>query len=1303
MRRPPSCLIVIGLLLGVGAHAESLVEGRVWLTSGAPAADVQVMLFDLTDVRRPLVAATTDETGHFALSEIVQKPSSLPERFHLGQNYPNPFNPATIIPFQLPVSTHVRLEVFNVLGQPIAALVDEDRSAGFHTARWHAKDAAGRAVAAGVYFYRLQAGGASFTHRMVLVDGQVGVPTETTAFVDPGPADAGVAETATRLYGLTVSGRGVTTYVNPAFRVDTNGGPVDLVIDTRTPIPSQKVAQSNLLGDVDNNGQVDISDAIVVALYIADNTITIPNNGDISLGDVNRDGQIDYIDVWLIITYHVLPEALDVPVTSATGAEKMYWIDYGTKKIQRADLDGSNVEDLVTTGLSAPLRLALDVVRGKMYWIDEPIPALPKKILRADLDGSNVEDVVTGIWEPRGLALDVAEGQMYWTDWVTDKIQRSDLDGSNVEDLVTTGLTTPYGLALDVVGGQMYWTDWGTDKIQRADLDGSNVEDLVTTGLSTPYGLALDVVGGQMYWTDYGTDKIQRADLDGSNVEDLVTTGLQYPRDVALDGIAGKMYWADEGTDKIQRANLDGTDVEDLVTTGLMSPIALALDTPVAWLSPNPSTVDLGNDGAWHSFTVHASEPVVVVANPRGTTPRVEIAQSSGGSNHCPAEAEDSIARQDSQAVYLAGCASGPGTVEVRRASDQTVLRTYTFTVATVTGASKMYWTNRGADKIQRSNLDGSNVEDLVTTGSPRGLALDMVKGKMYWTDQSTNKIRRADLDGSNIEDLVTSGLRNLEGLALDIVEGKMYWTDRGTDKIQRANLDGSDVEDLVTSGLRNPEGLALDVVGGTMYWTDWGTNKIQRADLDGSRVETLVDSGLTSPAGLALDVAGGKIYWTDYGTDKIQRADLDSFQVQDLITTGLSSPKGLALDVLGGKMYWTDYGTNKIQRADLDSFQVQDLVTTGLGSPEGLALDTPVAWLSPDPSTVAFYLPYHGTWRALTVHASEPVVVVANPSGTTPRVEITVSEGEFNDCPADSADTIGRQDGQAIYLAGCAKGMGTVELRRTSDRAVLQTYAFRVGGKMYWTHRGTEKIQRADLDGSNVEGLVTTGVISPGGLALDVVGDKMYWTDQSTNKIRRADLDGSNIEDLVTSGLWNLEGLALDIVEGKMYWTDRDTDKIQRANLDGSDVEDLVTIALNAPRGLALDVVGGKMYWTNFGRGKIQRADLDGSNVEDLVTGLSASGLALDVVWGKMYWTSSDKIQRADLDGSNVEDLVTTGLSYPLGLALDVVGGKMYWTDYGTDKIQRADLDGSNVEDLVTTGLIQPFGLALDIVEGGS
>ncbi len=88
----------------------------------------------------------------------------LPTVFALDQNYPNPFNPSTTIEFALPTESQVRLEVYDVLGQLVATLVDDFRPAGYYAQRFDAS-----ALGTGIYFYRLSAGENSFLKKMLLV------------------------------------------------------------------------------------------------------------------------------------------------------------------------------------------------------------------------------------------------------------------------------------------------------------------------------------------------------------------------------------------------------------------------------------------------------------------------------------------------------------------------------------------------------------------------------------------------------------------------------------------------------------------------------------------------------------------------------------------------------------------------------------------------------------------------------------------------------------------------------------------------------------------------------------------------------------------------------------------------------------------------------------------------------------------------------------------------------------------------------------------------------------------------------
>ena len=205
---------------------------------GSAVAGAQVLLFDVSDLRRgALGQAMTDADGQFALPLVGFDRTSassveslspqlggrgLPTRFALGQNYPNPFNPSTVIPYQLLTAAHVRLDVFNVLGQRVATLVDGEQVAGAYTAVWTATDAAGQAVSAGVYIYRLVAGDATATGRMVLVDGQAGFePLSPQSVLTSARAELveALPEAGDSAYGLVVSGSGLVPYMDADFRV----------------------------------------------------------------------------------------------------------------------------------------------------------------------------------------------------------------------------------------------------------------------------------------------------------------------------------------------------------------------------------------------------------------------------------------------------------------------------------------------------------------------------------------------------------------------------------------------------------------------------------------------------------------------------------------------------------------------------------------------------------------------------------------------------------------------------------------------------------------------------------------------------------------------------------------------------------------------------------------------------------------------------------------------------------------------------------------------------------------------------
>lgn len=101
-----------------------------------------------------------DNDGKFEFSKEVEVEFGTPNEFSLNQNYPNPFNPRTIISYQLPVYSFVTLKIYDVLGNEVVTLVNENQSAGIHSLEFQSA-AGSQQLASGIYFYKLSSTSAS--------------------------------------------------------------------------------------------------------------------------------------------------------------------------------------------------------------------------------------------------------------------------------------------------------------------------------------------------------------------------------------------------------------------------------------------------------------------------------------------------------------------------------------------------------------------------------------------------------------------------------------------------------------------------------------------------------------------------------------------------------------------------------------------------------------------------------------------------------------------------------------------------------------------------------------------------------------------------------------------------------------------------------------------------------------------------------------------------------------------------------------------------------------------------------------
>ena len=102
--------------------------------------------------------------GTFEYSNAIEVEITTPTEFSLEQNYPNPFNPTTLITYGLQEKSIVNLKIFNLIGEEVVLLLNEEKAAGVHTLTFNAES-----LSSGVYFYTLQAGSFTQTKKMILL------------------------------------------------------------------------------------------------------------------------------------------------------------------------------------------------------------------------------------------------------------------------------------------------------------------------------------------------------------------------------------------------------------------------------------------------------------------------------------------------------------------------------------------------------------------------------------------------------------------------------------------------------------------------------------------------------------------------------------------------------------------------------------------------------------------------------------------------------------------------------------------------------------------------------------------------------------------------------------------------------------------------------------------------------------------------------------------------------------------------------------------------------------------------------
>ncbi|EYB93681.1 hypothetical protein Y032_0180g824 [Ancylostoma ceylanicum] len=214
-----------------------------------------------------------------------------------------------------------------------------------------------------------------------------------------------------------------------------------------------------------------------------------------------------------------------------------------------------------------------------------------------------------------------------------------------------------------------------------------------------------------------------------------------------------------------------------------------------------------------------------------------------------------------------------------------------------------------------------------------------------------------------------------------------------------------------------------------------------------------------------------------------------------------------------------------------------------------------------------------------------------------------------------------------------------------------------------------------------------------------------IFWADVTLDTIFRVEVTGktaSNPRPIVSTGLSTVEGIAVDWISEVIYWTDSHHDHIQVAKIDGSMRATVVKGEIHNPRDIVVDPSHGLMFWTDWQEEnpRIERATMGGNNrvvifkVSSIVNAGWPNGLVCDIIAKRIYWVDakSDTVHTVTYDGRDHVEVLRDHVFSTHPFSVDLFENYVYWTDWRINAIVRANKwNGSSIAAIFHTP-IRPF-----------
>ena len=236
--------------------------------------------------------------------------------------------------------------------------------------------------------------------------------------------------------------------------------------------------------------------------------------------------------------------------------------------------------------------------------------------------------------------------------------------------------------------------------------------------------------------------------------------------------------------------------------------------------------------------------------------------------------------------------------------------------------AQKILLTDATYNRILSLNLTTGNIDELVVDnlGFPWRIFPDAGSGKMYWTNVDKNLIQRSALDGSEVETLAV--VTYPQGIVVDSKKGYIYVAEAGTPQILRFNMKGGDETVLMDDQLLDPDDIHLDAENQLLFWIDLGLGGIWRSTTEGKKRIALTEGIATA---MALDSKKKLVYWINNEAGEVYAMNYLGKESKRVFAGTGRGFSGLAIDEMGDCLFWVDMDKGVVQKLELKTGAVTD------------------------------------------------------------------------------------------------------------------------------------------------------------------------------------------------------------------------------------------------------------------------------------------------------------------------------------------------------------------------------------------